>query len=558
MSNKRIIDSLVWWIPFRKLRNAFRDYLNLKLDMQRNIIHDKFYKRTVEYILSDNYINNILNSEKYKKDEKRLERFGYKVYSQNDEDGIINEIFNRIGTTNKFFVEFGVQDGLETNSHFLLFQGWKGVYIEGDNNYFDRIKNNFNKPILNGNLTLLKEFITAENINELLYKSGAYAIKDIDLLSIDIDGNDYHVFDAIDCVNPRVIVIEYNAKFPPPIEWVMPYNPNHIWDGSDNAGASLEAITKLANKKGYRLVATNLTGTNAFYVKKELCKDKFSEDDSAYNLYNPCRYGLKFSTAHPSRYFLDNFIGYGYKLTNILPSTNTINLLLSIANDIIENNNIKIVFEFGSRYGEDTCIFAKRLPKAIIYGFECNENTIDECRKRCSFYKNIVLTNKAISEVDGKVNFYPIDTHKTNIPHHIDGNAGASSMLRVSKNYKDEIYEQYETYIESVRLDTFMESNNIQTIDILWMDIQGMELSALKSLSNKIKNVKIIHTETEFIEEYDNQPLFNDIKKFLEENGFLYIGLTRQWKHHHGDALFVNKDYIKPIKFKNLLQDKIE
>lgn len=131
-------------------------------------------------------------------------------------------------------------------------------------------------------------------------------------------------------------------------------------------------------------------------------------------------------------------------------------------------------------------------------------------------------------------------------------------MLRVSKNYKDEIYEQYETYVESVRLDTFMENNNIQTIDILWMDIQGMELSALKSLSNKIKNVKIIHTETEFIEEYDNQPLFNDIKKFLEENGFLYIGLTRQWKHHHGDALFVNKDYIKPIKFKNLLQDKIE
>lgn len=208
MDKKVIIDNLVWWIPIKKLRNAVRDYINLKLDMQMqtNFTNNKFYKRTVEYILSDNYINNILNQEKYR-DKKRLEIFGYKVYSQNDEDGIINEIFNRIGTTNKFFVEFGVQDGLESNSHFLLFQGWQGVYIEGDDNYFNKIKNNFNKPILNGNLTVLKEFITAENINELLYKSGAYAIKDIDLLSIDIDGNDYHVFNAIDCISPRVIVI---------------------------------------------------------------------------------------------------------------------------------------------------------------------------------------------------------------------------------------------------------------------------------------------------------------------------------------------------------------
>lgn len=197
--------------------------------------------------------------------------------------------------------------------------------------------------------------------------------------------------------------------------------------------------------------------------------------------------------------------------------------MLSISNEIIGVDNIKIVFEFGSRYGEDTCLFAKRLPKAKIYGFECNENTIDECRKRCSFYNNIILTNKAVSEVDRKVNFYPIDTKKTNIPYHIDGNAGASSMLRVSKNYKDEIYEQYETSVESVRLDTFMDENNIENIDILWMDIQGGELSALKSLSSKIKNVKIIHTETEFTEEYENQPLFEDIKIYLEENDFIYM-----------------------------------
>ena len=302
---KKIIDDIVWYIPFKKLRIAVREYLNILLNNSNTIMNDRFYERTLKYALSDYYINEILKSDKYK-DEKRLEKFGYKVFSQNDEDGIVNEIFNRIGTTNKFFVEFGVQDGLESNCHFLLFQGWNGLFIEGDINYFNKINENFKNPISNKSLTVLNKFITAENINEILSNSRAKEINDIDLLSIDIDGNDYYIFDAINVVKPRVVVIEYNAKFPPPIEWVMPYEPTYIWDGSDKMGVSLETLTKLADKKGYRLVGTNFTGSNAFFVKKELCKDKFTENNTTSNLYNPARYGLRFTTAHPSKYFLIN------------------------------------------------------------------------------------------------------------------------------------------------------------------------------------------------------------------------------------------------------------
>ena len=239
-------------------------------------------------------------------DSKRLERYGYKVYSQNEEDGMIAEIFARIGTTNRFFVEFGVQNGLECNSHYLLFQGWEGVFIEGSAEYCEQIRKNFKQPIASGKLTLLNAFITAENINELIASTKAAKLVDIDLLSIDIDGNDYWVFKAISVIKPRVVVIEINAKFPPPVEYVKPYEASFVWDGSDVQGVSLESIAKLARTKGYTLVGTDLNGVNAFFVRDDLCGDKFAGNGSAKALYNPPCYDLCSRTGHHSKYFLPN------------------------------------------------------------------------------------------------------------------------------------------------------------------------------------------------------------------------------------------------------------
>lgn len=231
-----------------------------------------------------------------------LEVFGYKVYSQNDEDGIIEEIFNRIGTTNKTFIEFGVQNGLESNGHFLLHKGWKGLWIEGSKKHCKDIGVLFKKSIENKQLTIVNSFITAENINEIIGEHFTESI--IDLLSIDIDGNDYHVWKAIKCVSPRVVVIEFNPKFPPNFEWIMPYNAAHIWDKTDYFGASLKSLEILGNELGYQLVGTNLNGINAFFVKKELTKNLFAIPATAENLYNPARYNIVYRSRFQSRRYI--------------------------------------------------------------------------------------------------------------------------------------------------------------------------------------------------------------------------------------------------------------
>ena len=238
-------------------------------------------------------------------DEKCLERYGYKVYSQNDEDGIIAEIFRRIGTTDKTFVEFGVQNGLECNSHYLLHHDWRGLWIEGSENSVKEVKLRFNPVLQSGQLKVQQAFITKDNINFLIARNGL--VGEIDLLSVDIDGNDYYVWQAIDVVNPRVVIVEYNAKFPPDCIWKQAYNQNHTWDGSDWQGASLKAFEKLGRSLGYRLVGTNISGVNAFFVRRDLAGDLFMEPDTAEALYNPARFGkMNFVSGHKPRVCLHN------------------------------------------------------------------------------------------------------------------------------------------------------------------------------------------------------------------------------------------------------------
>ena len=248
-------------------------------------------------------------------DPKCLEYYGFKVYSQNEEDGIIDEIFNRVGTTNKIFIEFGVQDGLECNSHYLLHKGWRGLWIEGDHRHLKDIRDKFAPVIADGKLNVLCEFITRENVNELFVAGGVTG--EIDLLSIDIDGNDWHVWRAVNVVKPRVVVIEYNSKFPPNCEWVQAYNRHHIWDYSDWQGASLKSLELLGRELGYQLVATNFTGTNAFFVREDLTRDLFPKPATAENLYNPARFFVTYKNHHPARYCLvgqrENFGLLDYK-----------------------------------------------------------------------------------------------------------------------------------------------------------------------------------------------------------------------------------------------------
>ena len=237
--------------------------------------------------------------------EKCLELYGFKVYSQHDEDGMIEEIFNRIGTTNKTFVEFGVENGLECNSHYLLHKGWRGLWLEGNDKAVAEINTRFFPAIRNGQLNCKRAFITKDNINELIVESGISG--EIDLLSIDIDGNDYYVWHAINVIQPRVVVVEYNAKFPPNHNWKMAYNETHIWDKSDWCGASLKAFEVLGNELGYQLVGTNIEGTNAFFVQKAIADEHFILPATSHELYNPRRAQFRhYFCGHGAKYYLGN------------------------------------------------------------------------------------------------------------------------------------------------------------------------------------------------------------------------------------------------------------
>jgi hypothetical protein len=221
-------------------------------------------------------------------DPKRLLRHGYKVYSQNDEDGIIAEIFRRIGTTNRSFVEFGVETGVECNTAKLLVEGWRGLWIEANPASVAAIRENFAPFMEERKLSVTESRVSAENINSLITQAGLGG--EIDLLSIDIDYNDYWVWKAIDVVNPRVVAIEYNAILRPPMSLVVPYRPDAEWDGSNFQGASLEALVKLGGEKNYRIVGCSIAGVNAFFVRADLRGDRFLEPATAQEHYEPPRH----------------------------------------------------------------------------------------------------------------------------------------------------------------------------------------------------------------------------------------------------------------------------
>jgi hypothetical protein len=273
---KRIIKKL-----FRKTGNLFT--ADLKYNLER-------FKKEVGDILIDNYLQrNVFNNPQYL-DPKKLTRYEYQVYSQHGEDGIIEEIFKRIGITNKFFVEFGVEKGLECNTLFLLVQGWSGCWIDGEEEYIKAITENFLFLIKKKQLFIERAFITAENI-ELLFNSLSVP-KEFDLLSIDIDRNDYWILDAIKSYSPRVIIIEYNAMFKPPTEFIVKYEPEQIWKGTSHFGASLKSFEKLGLQKGYKLVGCDYTGVNAFFIREDLVNDDFLGPFTAENHYEPPRYFL--------------------------------------------------------------------------------------------------------------------------------------------------------------------------------------------------------------------------------------------------------------------------
>lgn len=235
-----------------------------------------YYRRVYQKLHQETIRGNILSAQllaaanNAKETIHSLDEAAFSVFSQRGEDGIIQYICSKIPMPDKTFIEFGVEDYTESNTRLLLFNNWRGLVFDSNALNIRFIK----KDIIywKYDITAVQSFITAGNINRLIddYTTNS----DTGLLSIDIDGNDYWVWEAISCIRPRVVVCEYNAVFGCDHAVTVPYNPAFVKHTAHYSclyfGASLPALCMLAEKKGYDFIGTSAAGVNAFFVRKDL------------------------------------------------------------------------------------------------------------------------------------------------------------------------------------------------------------------------------------------------------------------------------------------------
>ncbi|TSA30449.1 MAG: hypothetical protein D4R65_13160 [Verrucomicrobiaceae bacterium] len=231
----------------------------------------------------------------YYADDLRLLRFACQISSQSGEDGIIAEIFNRIGETNRIFVEVGVGDGTENNTLALAVRGWSGLWIDGDPSS-QRTVSTLGESVRN-KLRAKIAFVDRENISALVKEHEIP--REFDFLSLDIDQNTYYLWEGLNDYLPRVVCVEYNANIPPAIDWKVDYSSERVWDKSRNFGASLKAFENLGRNLGYSLIGCDFAGANAFFVRNDQLFGKFKQPYTAENHHFPPQYFANFDFGHP-------------------------------------------------------------------------------------------------------------------------------------------------------------------------------------------------------------------------------------------------------------------
>ena len=225
---------------------------------------------------NQNEIKKLLGEAAIKKEQvtNNINDYELKIFSQFGEDGIIDYLIKSLKIEEKNFIEFGVENYEEANTRFLLeSRNWSGLIFDSSKEHIDFIKGK--NYYWRQNLIAKCEFITSENINSLIHEHNGD--REVGLLSIDVDGNDYWIWKAINGIIPKIVVIEYNARLGKKKSIVTPYKKdfNRIKEHHSSIyfGASLMAIYKLAREKNYSLVGTNINGSNAFCVHNDILKN---------------------------------------------------------------------------------------------------------------------------------------------------------------------------------------------------------------------------------------------------------------------------------------------
>jgi hypothetical protein len=231
---------------------------------------------------------------------KKISDYAMDVYSQFGEDGIIQQIFNVIGTRSKKCIEFGAWDGFYlSNTANLWTNGWEGILLEGNSDKYQELLENVKKyPCISINAwvgcegsSTLDAILTSKNL-----------ISDVDFLSIDIDGDDYYIFESLVLLKPRVISCEYNPTIPPWIELTSPKGDNYF-------GCSAQSLVKLAEQKGYKLIA--MTETNCFFVVTEEF-DRFRDYDTSFEKLYITKYLTYLITSYDGKYVFSQKPVYGF------------------------------------------------------------------------------------------------------------------------------------------------------------------------------------------------------------------------------------------------------
>jgi hypothetical protein len=195
-----------------------------------------------------------------------LARYERKVFSQNGEDGVIAELFSRVGVTDRRFVEFGAGDGTENNCAFLAdVMGWTGIFAEADEASAAGLAHKY--QYCDG-IETRRQSVTPESVDALVC-DGRGPSDELDLLSIDVDSIDYHLWKSVVSVRPRIVIIEYNPTLPNDARVTLPLGATPALR-EYYFGASLSALIALGREKGYAFVYCDLSGTNAFFVRDDL------------------------------------------------------------------------------------------------------------------------------------------------------------------------------------------------------------------------------------------------------------------------------------------------
>lgn len=260
---------------YQKLDDTVRGSFELINLLNLNISLKKNYKQELERILTVEEKNLFLSAKNfinYIKDRRldSLEEAEFQVFSQFGEDGIIQWLIHNVAIEQKTFVEFGVENYTEANTRFLLMNNnWSGFVMDGSEDNMNQL-NKWNY-LWKYDLLATAAFITKDNINQLITDAGYNG--DIGLLSIDLDGNDYWILNAINCVSPRILVCEYNSIYGQEEKVCVPYDKKFVRSKAHYSnlywGASIAAFCDWAENNNYYYMGSNSAGNNAFFARKD-------------------------------------------------------------------------------------------------------------------------------------------------------------------------------------------------------------------------------------------------------------------------------------------------